>query len=75
MEQLGGFTLGGFAAAVVAGGSLHVGMPGEVLGGGDIGAAIEQIRNKRAPQVVRREGGHAGSGRAFGQNDEHGLIR
>ena len=44
MQQFGGFALGGFAAAVVAGGSLHVGMAGEVLGGGDIGAVeIEDI--------------------------------
>jgi hypothetical protein len=53
VQQLGGFALGRFAATVVAGGSLHVGMAGEVLRGGEAGA-----------QAVAGEvlGGEAGCG-------------
>src|SRR5205807_2525088 len=59
VQELGGALLGGLAAAVVAGGSLDLGMPGELLDCAEVCARVQQIADECPTQVVWRERCHA----------------
>ena len=59
VQLLDALALGGLAAAVVAGGGDDGGVAGELLRGREVHAGVEQIRHKRAAQVVRRDVRHA----------------
>jgi hypothetical protein len=67
--------LGRLAAAIVARGGLDLGVTGELLHRAEIGAGIKKVADKRPPQVVRREGRHAGLGGALAGDVQHGLPR
>lgn len=49
----GGLAFGVLAPAVVTGGSLDVGVPGQFLDGGNIGPGVEQIADKGPAHIVR----------------------
>jgi hypothetical protein len=54
----------GPSAAVIAGGRLGREMPGEGGDGHEVGPGVEEIGDKRAPEVVWSERGHASPGAA-----------
>ena len=54
-EALGGLTLDGFTATIIALGRGHIGMTGQALHGGDIGASVQQVADIRPAQIVRAE--------------------
>ena len=56
MEALGGLVFGGFAAAVVGGGGVGVGVASEALDGADVGAGVEQVADVGAAEIVRAKG-------------------
>ena len=62
VQHFGGAPLGVLGAAVVASGGDHVGVPGELLHAGNVGAGIKQLADEAAPQVVRSLVRHVGVG-------------
>lgn len=56
MQDGGSTLLGDLAATVVAGGSLDLGVAGQLLDGAQVNARVQQIGDERAAQVVGREG-------------------
>ena len=60
VEQGGGLALGPLAAPVVAGGGLEVGVPGQLLHGGQVGPGVQQVGDEGAPEVVRARRGPRG---------------
>ena len=59
-ETLRRLALGGFTAAVVAGGGDGVGVASQLLHGEDVGPGLEQGGDKGPAQVVRGEGSRSG---------------
>ena len=64
VQQLGGLALGFFRSPVIALGGGHVGVSGELLHAGNIGAGVEQLADEGAAQVMGREARHV---ELFGQ--------
>lgn len=55
MNQVGGFALGLFRAAVVACRGGHIRMPENLLHRHDVGARVEQVPGQGAPQIMGRK--------------------
>ncbi len=74
VEALGGLLFGGFAAAVVGGGGVGIGVAGEALDSADVGAGVEQVADVGAAEVVGAEGGNLGLLTAFFDQLVDGLV-
>ena len=73
-ETLRRLALGGFTAAVVAGGGDGVGVASQLLHGEDVGPGLEQGGDKGPAQVVRGEGGRSSLLLAPTQDERHRLA-
>ncbi len=69
MQQFSGLLLAGFAAPVIGGCRRHIGVPGQLLHGGDVGAGVQQVRDEAAAQIVRRQMGDLCLLGPLGQDD------
>jgi hypothetical protein len=72
VELADGLLFSTFAAAVIASGGVGVGVPHELLHGGNVGAGVEQIASEGTTEVVRTEGFDAGGLRSFLQDEVDG---
>ena len=74
-EQRGGLGRGALAAPIVALGGADLGVPGETLHDRQIGPSVEQIADKRSPDIVRAHVRDLGEAREASEDPRDPRLR
>jgi hypothetical protein len=75
VQQAGRFALRFLVPPIIPTCRGRAGVPGQLLHGDNICAAIQHVADKRPPEVVRAEIFHPGLNRTLSQDDVYGLGR